>query len=90
MLSLQIADSVCFWLEGPPLNNQNIATFSAEDQEINSAGWNWAGVASIWGVARTEGKKKTSKIGGVLDWKGSNKPSIYIQKISNTLWVDGW
>jgi len=44
-------------LEGPPLNNQNIATFSAEDQEINSAGWNWAGVASIWGVARTEGKK---------------------------------
>ena len=35
-------------------NNEKNGAFSAEDQEINSAGWNWAGVASIWGVAGTE------------------------------------
>ena len=60
----------------------------AEDQEINSAGWNWAGVASIWGVARTEEKL----IGGVLDWKVSNKPFHLYPKdtVTNTLWIDGW
>lgn len=39
----------------PTRNNKKVGRL-AEDQEINSAGWNWAGVASIWGVA---GKEKT-------------------------------
>ena len=41
------------WL-GRLETTKKMAAFSAEDQEINSAGWNWAGVASIWGVAGAE------------------------------------
>ena len=51
----------------------------AEDQEINSAGWNWAGVASIWGVARI-GRKKSSKLVESYNGKVSNKPLPFVSK----------
>jgi len=50
----------------------------AEDQEINSAGWNWAGVASIWGVAGTE-----ENWWSLIMERFPTSPSISIQKISN-------
>ena len=42
---------------------------------MNSAGWNWLGVAAIWGVTPSEGRVWTVRVWAELENTGRNSNS---------------